>query len=355
MRRNRLGFALLLILPMILTACSLLPEEAQLPATPVIYDYKPQTYKQTEVLRGDLLDTTSVRCKYVPAKEETLSFSVGGLFLEQVYVHLGDQVQAGQLLAELDHTDLKTRIQSQEQKLQKLQLEKAHLLQDQELAVARCELIRKEEDRLEALADTEKNYAALLEDKEDAIYMQQLQLEELQKDLKQRQIYAGMDGTVTFLREMEAKDHSVKDRGFLTISDMQTTVFTVEGKQAAYFTPGETVQLACKKKQYEAVVVSASDLGLDPGEEQIAYLQLTQPDPTLEDGTTGTVEVLLAERRDVCYVEKKAIRTADNGTFVYMLDADGFRTIRPVTTGLQTGSYVEIVDGLEAGEWVLVN
>ena len=354
MRKNRLGLALVLTLPLTLTACGLLPEEAQLPATPIIYDYKPQEYTQVEVLQGDLLDTTTVRCKYVPAKEETLSFSMGGAYLAQVYVNLGDQVQAGQLLAELEHTDLKTRIEAQEQKIQVLQVEKKHLLQDRELAIARCELIKKEEDRLESLEDTEKNYAGLLEDKEDAIYMQQLQLEELKKDLQQRQIFASMDGTVTFLREMEAGERSVKGRGFLTISDMQTTVFTVEGKNAAYFTAGDTVQLNCKKKAYEAVVVEASDLGLEPGEEEIAYLRLTQPDPALEDGTTGTVEIVLEARQNVCYVEKKAVRTADENTFVYMLDADGFRIMQPVTTGMQSGSYVEIVDGLEAGDWVLV-
>lgn len=354
MRKNKMGLTLILMLPLALTACGLLPEEAQLPATPVIYDYKPQEYNQVEVLRGDLLDTTSVRCKYVPAKEENLSFAMGGAYLGQVYVNLGDQVQAGQLLAELEYTDLKTRIEAQEQKIQMLQVEKNHLLQDRELAIARCELIKKEEDRLESLADTEKNYAGLLEDKNDAIYLQQLQLEELKKDLRQRQIYATMDGTVTFVREMEPRERSIKGRTFLTISDMQTTVFTVEGKNAAYFTAGETVQLTCKKKEYEAIVVEPSDLGLEPDEKEMAYLQLTQPDPALEDGTTATVEIILEERRDVCYVEKKAVRTSDDSMFVYMLDADGFRMMQPVTVGMQSGSYVEIVDGLEEGDWVLV-
>lgn len=350
MRKKGLQMALVLTLPLALTACGLLPAEESVPVTPVIYDYERQEYEQTEVLRGDLIDSMTVRCKYVPAKEETLSFAMGGAFLDQVYVNLGEHVQAGQLLAELEHADLQSRITAQEQRINVLWMEKRHILEDKELALERCDILGDAEQR----ADVEQSYARPLQDKDDALYLQQLLLEELRTDLQQRQIYACMDGTVTYLREVEDGERSVKGKLFMKISDMQTTVFTVEGKGAEYFRVGETMNLVCQKKNYEATVVEAAELGLEETDEQIVYLKLKQPDPTLEEGVSGSVEVILAERRDVCYVEKKAIRTTGDQSFVYMLDEDGLRIMRDVTLGLVSGVYVEVVDGLEEGELVLV-
>ena len=87
----------------------------------------------------------------------------------------------------------------------------------------------------------------------------------------------------------------------------------------------------------------------------MAYLQLLQPDPSLENGVSGTIRVTLDYREDVLYVNKKAIKTADGGQFVYMLDEDGLRIRREVVTGLECGDYIEIMDGLAEGESVIID
>ena len=103
--------------------------------------------------------------------------------------------------------------------------------------------------------------------------------------------------------------------------------------------------------------MEATELGLSQSQEDsepVAYLQLLQPDPTLENGASGNVHVILDQREDVTYVDKKAIKTADGRQFVYMLDEDGLRIRQEVTTGLESGDFVEIISGLTEGDSVIL-
>ncbi len=87
----------------------------------------------------------------------------------------------------------------------------------------------------------------------------------------------------------------------------------------------------------------------------MAYLQLLQPDPTLENGESGTVQVTLDQREDVLYVNKEAIKAAEGAQFVYMLDENGLKVLREVVTGLESDDYIEVVSGLAEGDSVIVN
>ena len=69
---------------------------------------------------------------------------------------------------------------------------------------------------------------------------------------------------------------------------------------------------------------------------------------------SGSVNVVLDQREDVLYVDRKAVKTADGKYFVYMLDENGLRTRKEITTGLETGNYVEIVSGLTEGDSVIL-
>ena len=204
----------------------------------------------------------------------------------------------------------------------------------------------------------EEAYERQLQEAEDSVYIAQLRLKELQEELQERQIYAGIDGTVTYLQKVKEGDRSVKGKVFVTVADLDTVVFTVKGKSAEYFPVGSTVTVLYEKKEFPAQAVEPSSLGLaqqQEGEESMAYLQLLQPDPSLENGVSGTIRVTLDYREDVLYVNKKAIKTADGGQFVYMLDEDGLRIRREVVTGLECGDYIEIMDGLAEGESVIID
>ena len=359
------------------TACQIMPEEEALPASPVIRSYESVEYTQTPVLRGDLTVNTTVSCTYVPAKEENLAFPIGGVYIDKVNVTEGQQVRAGEILVELEQENLQQTISSQEYELKVLRLKKEHLLENLQLDMRKHDIIIKEFDweiehsdelhgqdvRLQKEKQEQKRtqeqavYEGKIQDIEDEIYIQELYLDEMKANLKDRQLVAGIDGTITYVRKVQDGQRSVMGQVLVTVSDMDTTVFRVKGKNAQYFTVGEQVVLTSQKKEYPAEVVEASVLGLEAQQEDdepIAYLKLTQPDPALEDGEKGTIQITLEERKDVLYVNKKAIKTANGQSFVYMLDEKGLRIMQEVATGLESGSYIEIMGGLKEGDSVII-
>ncbi|MBR6627820.1 MAG: hypothetical protein IKL04_07585, partial [Lachnospiraceae bacterium] len=99
--------ALLLLLP----GCQLIPTEEARPVPPMLQDYKPQSYTLLPVYRGDLVLENEIRCNYSQADQEKLYFLEDGNPVSIVYVTVGQEVKAGDLLAEVgDNTALYEKI-----------------------------------------------------------------------------------------------------------------------------------------------------------------------------------------------------------------------------------------------------
>lgn len=338
-----------------LSACQMFPAEEELPAAPLIRSYETVEYKQAAVIRGDLVKTVKVNCSYVPAKLANLGFVLGGERIDRIYVEDGDQVKAGDVLAELLYTDLSDRIASKEYDIQVLELKREHLLEDHQLALEKLDLQEAGPTRIK---ETNESYEKQLQSIDDSLYINRMKLEELQKDLRDRQIIADFDASVTFARKLSDGERSVEDRTYVTIADMSTTAFTVDGDDAAYFPLGTQVEITCNKMTLTAESVDPSALGITEAietDEPIAYLKLHNPEPSLEDGDRGTIEVVLDSRTDVLYVTKDAVKTAEGKQFVYVLDENGLKVMQDVTVGLDIGKYIEIVSGLNEGDSVVLD
>ena len=60
-------------------------------------------------------------------------------------------------------------------------------------------------------------------------------------------------------------------------------------------------------------------------------------------------------REDVLYVASNAVHEQSDGRhIVYCFDENQILYIREITVGLNTGSFIEIIDGLEEGDQVAV-
>lgn len=355
------GIAASICVSAMLTGCQLLPQEEVFSQAPVIESYEVKEYKQTIVQRGDLFLKDNVTCKYMPAKKAVLSFPIGGEYIENIYVQEGQQVKAGELLAQIELGDLEEQISSVLHEMKVLQVKNEHIKEDLELEQRMNEVLYEEgtEQYQAHKAVTAENHRLMLEDNNDALYLLQMQYQDLLEEKAMRQIYAEFDGTVTFAQIMTDGLVSSKDKNVVTVSDMNTTAFTVEGNDAAYFPVGTEVTITMGNKTFYATSVEMSALGLEESsqkkEKAVAYLMLSEPDPTLESGDNGKIEVVLDSRTDVMYLDKDAIKTANGRQFVYMLDDDGLRIMQDVTVGLQVDKMIEITSGLKEGDSVLLD
>lgn len=84
-------------------------------------------------------------------------------------------------------------------------------------------------------------------------------------------------------------------------------------------------------------------------------LDVDDPDDVLRLGMTARVEINTAEKEDALVVLIAALKTNDNGSYVLRVNASGQTEQVPVTTGIYSDEYVEILSGLSEGDRVSVS
>ena len=84
-------------------------------------------------------------------------------------------------------------------------------------------------------------------------------------------------------------------------------------------------------------------------------LDVDDPDDVLRLGMTARVEINTAENEDALVVPIAALKTNDNGSYVLRVNASGQTEQVPVTTGIYSDEYVEILSGLSEGDRVSVS
>lgn len=355
-KRRLRWLALAASLSMALTGCSILPAEETFPAAPILRTYQAEEYKMATVQRGDLAETKKVTCNYKPAKQESLAFGVSGKEIKGIYVTSGQEVKAGQLLAELEHEALSEQMENLEYQIKVLQTQNEYAMKswDVEIQILDLKYEKNSDDHAAKKAVVDAKYILELEANNDVLHIKELRLKELKDEVRLCKIYAGMDGTVTYVRNVQESDRSEEGRSMITIADMETTAFVVRGDDVEYFSIGDEVTINKGKSEAAAICVEASALGISEEAQNSVYFQLVQPDPTLESGNSGIIQVVLDSRENALYINKNAIKTTQGKNFVYVLNEEGLRESRDVTVGKVFGDVVEILDGLKEGESVIL-
>jgi membrane fusion protein (multidrug efflux system) len=142
-----------------------------------------------------------------------------------------------------------------------------------------------------------------------------------------------------------ARTDSVKVR--FAAGSLQALALAV-GQGARWTAPGGT--------QAVDGVLHQLDLMADPETHLLEGEALfANPDGRLVPGLLVSIRVRTAHREDALVVPGRCLVQTDGGDAVWIVDGEGGAALRPVTTGLQTTDRVEIVDGLDAGELVVLH
>jgi len=343
----------------ILGGCGQVEEEAKGPV--IEKEREPITYDLAVVAKGDIQNLLKVRATYTQVKDQTVSFSISGKQISEVYVEEGDQVEKGQLLAKLSGADKTAEIETLEYRIarNKLLLEYATINENNEISALWLNAIYRTHASQSAMQSTvgnlQQNYRYQREDLADAIASDELKLAQLKDEISQSYVYAEFDGTVTWVKGGLEGSTSVRGEKIMTVIDGSECVFITELSECGgYFEEGVGVPISITsgtgKGDYEVYPRE-----MDKWEEKKQVFQLSDDvDVIMEVGTTGTMTVVTEERRDVLYLPSKVVHTADGETFVYVVSEDGMREVRWIEIGLKTSDSVEIISGLELGEKVVI-
>ena len=125
------------------------------------------------VQRGDVIRLLQFSGRVAPVLEEELFFKTSG-YVDQVYIRRNDEVQEGDLLAELEVTDLKNQITQKEAELQSVQMnyerrvtEAQNSVRAGELNLAKLEASTSETSIISARINLERSRIRLAEARDD--------------------------------------------------------------------------------------------------------------------------------------------------------------------------------------------
>lgn len=346
MRKNRLAEIVVMSAGMIflLGACGHAAEqtETELLEPVSVNEYvSPVTYQMigdTQILIGTAAPVAEEHCYH------------SNVTLTRIMVQPGDMVNAGDILAYADVAEAQETLDSLEQEL----------VYENEVYELQCEI---SQEKQEDLSGTE-----LSVEKENLDYDESLHAYRVSQLTKQignnKQIVedaaltAKCDGQVTYIRDLSGGLEAGADENIVTISNpghMQIEIKDTNIKQYAYrdyaqkylLYSGKEIPVTEKEYSIETLVSAKAndsypnvifecpdEMDLTPGENCVVYFRKEQSD------------------YKVPAVENSAIHMDEQGSCVYVEDADGKREKRIVQTGISDAHYTEIKSGVSEGEFV---
>ena len=335
-----------------LSGCFLLPKEADRPELPLVTPYNGAEYLTAEVTRGDISREVKVSFSYNPTRRADLRFSVQNRSYGAIYAAVGDEVKEGDLLAELDTAQELEAIRSTETELSRLRIR---------LSAARTALaLAREEEGLRGGYSTVTSDARQADIRyyEAAIAIRTRQLEEQQAALETLRLYAPFDGTVTYVKAIDETTRSGKSDTVVSLADNSSALFTTQTEEWARFPLGETVTVSSAEGDYVCVSRDPADFGLSAEEnargQKNVCLEIVDAQPP-EGSLRGEVRMVLEQKQGVLRLPVRAVFTAGDKYYVYHEAENGLKTALEIGCGLSDGSYIEITEGLEEGDHVIVS
>ncbi|ACZ41197.1 efflux transporter, RND family, MFP subunit [Thermobaculum terrenum ATCC BAA-798] len=356
----------------VLSGCSV-PGVAQVPPTPTPLPPQPEVEKPIyTVKRGDIVELLRLTGRVSAVNEKDLQFTKSGNVLK-VNVEVGDKVRKGQLLAELDQSDLVKQLEQAQLELDQANLALQQYQNQHQTDVALAELdLQEAQLKLEAATSELDRKLAEIAVKRAQIKLDQIKKatnEELQKQVAQARlnyerikdqidagrIYAPFNGVVEIVN-IKPGDPVQPFQSVMTIMDPGEKEIRVDNTTSAelsQLSPHQKVQI--RFLRYSDKVVSGEIRMLPTGDQgsggaiRISY----NPDGLDVDiGDIANITVILQQKRNVLWLPPQAIRTFQGRQFVVVQEGDRQRRV-DVELGIQSQDKVEITSGLKEGQKVV--
>lgn len=349
------------ILIMVMIAILLLTGCKRFLKTKVANDVSiPTSTITTEIFKTDLVQRQTLEKNkmfhgiFVSTKQESLSFKDTSGYLKGVYVSSGDKVKSGMLLAELDADSIKSQVKQQEIKLKIAEL-------DYDVMKRNSNINSYELEKLALNIESIK-----------------MELDKVSEQLGNTRIYASMEGVITDVAKVEIGDFVPTNSTFITMSSDKPSelLLKCKGEVGKLVQVGQKVTVILRSSDHffgkggnpnninekllnidpqnikEGTVVmcpSVLPTDKDTASEDIVFIAIKDLPEGISVGEGADMKYVYARRENAIFVRYAQVETVNKDNFVYVLK-DNKKVKTLVELGIQIGSNVEIVKGLQEGD-----
>lgn len=327
------------------------------------------TFETEEVKKAEILTSVTATGTIEPVTKVEVGTQVSGI-IDRLYVDYNSEVKKGQLIAELDRTNLIARLQSAQAQLTSAKSEYEY----QKLNLSRMQKLYEKQ----FISDDEYESARLQFDKAEASYKaQQLSVNEAQTNLGYAYIYSPIDGVI-LSREVEEGQTvaaAMTTPTLFTIAQDLTdmrVIADVDEADIGGVKMGQRVTFtvdAFPNDEFSGVVTQVRQSATTTSNVVTYEVVISAPNPELKlmPGLTANVVIYTLELHDVLAVSAKALRympkemllgkdyqivDCEGRSKVWVMEGKTLRAI-PVKVGTSNGVMTEIVGGLNEGTVVI--
>lgn len=330
------GIVLFMITSLVITGCSILPKEDQALTPPLVTPAREST-EIYEVQQGDIIKTVRGIGNFQSSHSAYHQFTGQGGRVEHVYVRAGDVVQAGDLLIQLDIEDLDVLVLKQE-----LELEKA------------------KNNLMQAIVsqDSQELYLRELE-----LEIANLQYQKTTERLASRQLIAEIDGQVVFVENLKTHEMVHDNRVLVTIADTSQLRLLYEASNPSNI---ESVQVGMKAEitfsgqtytgtsvQTPSSAPQATDRAMAEQYAKTLIIELDELPEQAEIGNTAEFNIITEHREDTLVIPRRGLRSYLGRSYVHIMDGQSRQEL-DVEIGIETSTEVEIIQGLQEGQLVIL-
>ncbi|MDZ4372877.1 MAG: efflux RND transporter periplasmic adaptor subunit [Phenylobacterium sp.] len=349
----------------------------------VFFPAKPEARYATAPARmGDLEQTVLASGVLEPLELVSVGAQVSGR-IEELAVDVGDVVQAGQLIAQIDNMTQQNDLRDRQAALVNVRAQRASRVAA--LTQANLEFTRQRQ-MLEADATPRAEYeaaqATLAATKAEIagidaqIQQAQASVDSAQVNLGYTRITAPISGTVVAVVADEGQTVNANQSAPTIVMIAKLNVMTVRAEiseaDVVRVKPGQPVYftvLGDAERRYHATlrmvepapasIANTTSTTSGTTAEAVYYnglFDVPNVDGTLRPSMTAQVNIVLARARNALTIPATALgRRARDGSYtVQVVDEDGEATPRKIKVGINTGVDVQVLSGLKAGEQVVI-
>lgn len=302
--------------------------------------YSKVEYDTVAVQQGDIASVLEMTLKPEDYESKNYSITQSDYKVDKVNVKEGDRVSKGDVMIAFQAKEVQDTIdQYIEQK-------------------AQDEMLIDHYTKLMAI-DSENDYTDDIAGLREDIELSNLYIEEQNERMKDYQVIAERDGTVTYVDEnLQYEDTTVLAGATLITLVSGSSDYTATTDDAYAFQVGEIYDAEFQIATYEMKLTKCdkyTDSATDKEMQKLVF------EPTMDMSGVKESDVLNMTInkpviKNVIYVDKDAVFEGNDGNYyAYVVNEEGYRNAVKVTIGDTVDNYIIIKEGLKAGEQVTLN